>query len=637
MLINFTTEAFKEKPQKYNNLKFVEKDVTIKDMAIMVHDGHGFTSLYNVKNLVTSTKNQKNWKESQFIGYDIDKVNISMNDLYDKLNVKPSICYTTPSNEKEDGKYCYRLIYVLDKPINDIERFKFYYISFSQYLGISDLIDKKAKDCTRYFNGSYQCDLIINEDSIIDLTKYNLDKCCKNESINNIIENNEVSEMDIPLLYNKNNKEERGNIIVGCPKQTNPLCWIDYNKEIVDDFFNLDYKVFVYNYNCYDSFVNYEETPIELDDDEPFGYYPKDFRKIVRKPKYVTKNGKRQKQDVKLHDGEGRRRKLAINMIIRRLIYPNITFENLLYNMAYEISNYIDNSDGQLTKKIAFGICLKVMKYDLNDFYRNGFGIHEKANKMFINEEFCAKYNISKTKVRNMINASKLNMDSVIEKYYVSGMSASELYKIMKENKETISSKTCSRYVNKKEEVKKITDEDIIKVIDKTKSYRNNVRLVSERLGIEIGKDKVAKLLKEKEKRAMKKNFESDEEMMNFQLEMMKNKREREEGEKMLKEVTGSVPEPSEPLSSIDPTTIKDEEKEEPREENNEGKTLIHNKHYQELFDNIKPSMTWHEKDAMKSKIQMYLYFGRITKDEAQELIELLNRAKVYTVSCSCC
>ena len=47
--------------------------------------------------------------------------------------------------------------------------------------------------------------------------------------------------------------------------------------------------------------------------------------------------------------------------------------------------------------------------------------------------------------------------------------------------------------------------------------------------------------------------------------------------------------------------------------------------------------MTWHEKDAMKSKIQMYLYFGRITKDEAQELIELLNRAKVYTVSCSCC
>ena len=31
---------------------------------------------------------------------------------------------------------------------------------------------------------------------------------------------NEVSEIHIPLSYNRNNKEEGGNIIVGCPKQT---------------------------------------------------------------------------------------------------------------------------------------------------------------------------------------------------------------------------------------------------------------------------------------------------------------------------------------------------------------------------------------------------------------------------------
>lgn len=615
MIINISTKSYAHKPQPSDirTMTFNKVELKVKDLCLYISKGHAFTNIFNNKGeLKIKDKKIKNFKESWFIGYDVDHSNVSMKDFVELLSVKPTISYTTPSNGV-DG-YSFRLLYVLDEPITTNDEYKRIYDGYAQYLGINDIIDAKAKDSSRYFNGSKDCDIICNEENTI----------CLNDIRTIVKDINEVSEIHIPILYNKNNKkEDLGNITVGCVNQTKPLCWIDYNKEIVDDFFNLDYNVFVYNYNCYDSFVNYEETPIELDEDEPFGYYPKDFRKIVRKPKYVTKNGKRQKQDVRLHDGEGRRRKLAINMIIRRLIYPNITFENLLYNIAYEISNYIDNSDGQLTKKIAFGICLKVMKYDLNDFYRNGFGIHKDANKMFINEEFCAKYGISKVKVRNMINATSLNMDRLIENYYVSGMTASELYKIMKEKKETISYETCRRYVNKKEEVKKITDEDIIKVIDTTKSYRNNVSLVSERLGIEIGKDKVAKLLKEKEKRAMKNNvFESDEEMMNFKVQMMKNKREREDVEKIDLEGISSV---SEPLSSVDPTTIREEEKEEPREEIN--------KFYVDIEKRIKPQMTWHEKDSVKGIIQMNLFFGRITNEEAKTLSEKNNCSRLYMVN----
>ena len=45
----------------------------------------------------------------------------------------------------------------------------------------------------------------------------------ENESTNNINRVNEVSEIHIPLLYNRNNNriiKREGNIIVGCPKQT---------------------------------------------------------------------------------------------------------------------------------------------------------------------------------------------------------------------------------------------------------------------------------------------------------------------------------------------------------------------------------------------------------------------------------
>lgn len=614
MLINISKKSYAHKPQSFEirKMTFNKVELKVNELCSYIKEGYAFTNIFNNKGELTiKEKKIDNFKEAWIICFDIDHNDVSMNDFVETLTIKPTICYTTPSNGIEG--YCFRLLYALDEPITTNDEYKDIYEGLAKYLDIFDIIDAKAKDSSRYFNGSKDCNIVCNQENTI----------CLND-VRTIVKNiNEVSEIHIPILYNNNKKEDLGNITVGCVNQTKPLCWIDYNKEIVDDFFNLDYNVFVYNYNCYDSFVNYEETPIELDEDEPFGYYPKDFRKIVRKPKYVTKNGKRQKQDVRLHDGEGRRRKLAINMIIRRLIYPNITFENLLYNIAYEINNYIDNSDGQLTKKIAFGICLKVMKYDLNDFYRNGFGIHKDANKMFINEEFCAKYGISKVKVRNMINATSLNMDRLIENYYVSGMTASELYKIMKENKETISYETCRRYVNKKEEVKKITDEDIIKVIDTTKSYRNNVSLVSERLGIEIGKDKVAKLLKEKEKRAMKKDvFESDEERIKFQSEMMKNKREREEVEKIDVEGISSVPEP---LSSVDHTTIREEEKEAVTEEIN--------KFYVDIEKRINPEMTWHEKDSVKGIINMSLYFRKITEEEAKKLSEMNNCSRLCMVN----
>ena len=193
----------------------------------------------------------------------------------------------------------------------------------------------------------------------------------------------------------------------------------------------------------------------------------------------------------------------------------------------------------------------------------------------------------------------------------------------MIENKETICYKTCSRYVKKKEYVKKITDEDILKVIDTTKSSRKNVRLVSERLGIEIGKDKASRLIKEKEKRAMKRNvFESDEEMMNFQVEMMNRKKEREEAEKINVEPISSV---SEPLSDVEPTTIREEEKEEHREEIN--------KFYVDIEKRIKPQMTWHEKDCVKGIIQMNLYFGKITEEEAKTLSEKNNCSRLCIVN----
>ena len=67
MFLNITTEAFMEKPQSYSNLKFIQVETSIDGMAELIKKGHGFTSLYSVKNLVTKTKNKSNWKETWFL------------------------------------------------------------------------------------------------------------------------------------------------------------------------------------------------------------------------------------------------------------------------------------------------------------------------------------------------------------------------------------------------------------------------------------------------------------------------------------------------------------------------------------------------------------------------------------------
>ena len=305
-------------------------------------------------------------------------------------------------------------------------------------------------------------------------------------------------------------------------------------------------------------------------------------------------------------------------MVIRRFITPTLTIEDILYDIAYEITHFFDNKDGGLSKSRMFRTAIDAMSVDWNK--PNKLKDDYKCSKTFyVNKEYCIKYNVSVKQVRNEYIGKSRSKDPLVEAFYENGLTAIEVYNIIIDNGNEISKSKVYDWFNK--HVPKVSDDMIYDMIDANLSIEENKKILRDR-GLKFDNNKFNKMVNQKKKNV----FESDEEYFS----MMKDMRAKYNA-------ISCVPEPSEPLSSVDPTTIKDEEKEEPIEENNEGKTLIHNKHYQELFDNIKPSMTWHEKDAMKSKIQMYLYFGRITKDEAQELIELLNRAKVYTVSCSCC
>lgn len=540
MFLNITTEAFMEKPQSYSNLKFIQVETSIEGMAELIKKGHGFTSLYSVKNLVTKTKNKSNWKETWFLGYDIDHHKESMEEVYDKLTVKPSICYTTPSNK--DNDYCFRLIYVLNKPINNIDEFNNTYISFSYFLGIDEIIDNHAKDCTRLFNGSYNCKQIINKEQVIDLSKYNL---------------KDLSEIPIP----NNRKEKSMHYYVDLEKQ---IPNIKCDETIKKDWFRLDYPEFYKKYM--NKFVNRDRTYIEHTEDDPIIYIPKDDYLQVERTFYLDE--KKKFHLVIWKDGQHREYKIYNNMVIRRFITPTLTIEDILYDIAYEITHFFDNKDGGLSKSRMFRTAIDAMSVDLNK--PNKLKDDYKCSKTFyVNKEYCIKYNVSVKQVRNEYIGKSRSKDPLVEAFYENGLTAIEVYNIIVDNGNEISKSKVYDWFNK--HVPKVSDDMIYDMIDANLSIEENKKILRDR-GLKFDNNKFNKMVNQKKKNV----FESDEEYFS----MMKDMRAKYNA-------ISCVPEPSEPLSSVDPTTIKDEEKEEPIEENNEVKMKLYQLFEETIYKDI--------------------------------------------------
>lgn len=546
MFLNITTEVFMEKPQSYSNLKFIEKDVTIEGMANLIKDGHGFTSLYNVKNLITKTKNKSNWKETWFIGYDIDHNKESMDELYEKLSVKPSISYTTPSNK--DNDYCFRLIYILNKPINNIDEFNNTYLSFSNFLGINEIIDNHAKDCTRLFNGSYQCKQIVNNEQVIDLSKYNLKEYSKNERPFN----NTKREKEEAVLYGYSFLQRNDNKNV--------------NKEFLNDFYSMDYVDFYEKYYLKGNHINQVHTFIEDDGTKKYIYYPKDYVEICRKWDYVIIDGFPRKVKHIFKDGEGRRHILWENLMTRRKINPNLTLEDLLYCLAYEIYLYHDNSDGQLKKYIVFGIALRAINYDLNSYNPN----YTNKHKYKVSSAYCQIHKITtkeqKLKLMNEIQRELKSMSPIISMYYEFGLQPKDVFNLMINDGIQIKSVRTVQKWFKDNGIRELNTQEIFRLIDVNKTFAENSTYIRSKK-LHIGDKQLSIMINEK-KNMKNTVFESDEEMLRFQQEMMAKKMEREEGDNTSKVADTSNPEAPESVCAIDPITIKEEEKEEVIEQN---------------------------------------------------------------------
>ena len=598
MIINISTQSYAQKPQPSDirTMTFNKKELKVNELCSYISKGYAFTNIFNNNGRLTiKEKKIENFKEAWIISYDVDHNDASMYDFVDTLKIKPTISYTTPSNGK-DG-YCFRLLYILDEPITTNDEYKDIYEGFAKYLDIFDIIDAKAKDSSRYFNGSKGCDIVCNEENTIRLNDVRTIvkdiNQCENESTNNKTEN----------------IEDRA-VLVDDSFSHQPI-----DRDFINDFNSLSYRDFYEKCYLSGKYVSQEHTFVEDDGTNPIIELGDNFIEIIRKFKLVEFRGKKIPVRYKFKDGEGRRDKLWNNGMLRRKINPSLRFEDILYNLVSEVLLYYDNSDGQLNRTTIFSIAKSVMRFNL-DRYNPRI---KKRRSYIASSAYCQIHGISKRKAVAMYQAKKRSKAPLIEYYYREGLKPKDVEALIKESGEEINIRTIQNWYDKNG----IYDdkyEKIFQLIDTTKSKAENGKFIRSK-GFSIDDKKLLSMIKEK--KAMNNNvFESDEEMMNFQVEMMNRKREREEAENIDVDGISSVPEP---LSSVEPTTIREEEKEAVTEEIN--------KFYVDIVKRIKPQMTWHEKNSVKGIINMSLYFGRITNTEAKKLSEMNNCSRLYMVN----
>lgn len=441
MRISISHKGFETKPQskEISQMIFNVEDLSIEEFAQYISKGYCYCNIFNQSVITIKDKNKGNFRYSNIISVDIDHSNISMETALSLIITKPSIAYETYSNGK-DGLFSFRFVYCLNddvwiSKINAV--IDYFYDKVEAELNITT--DKRTRNPYQYFNGTFNKTVITN-----DIT-YNIFDLSLNKA---------------PLEHSNT----PSGIII--PKIEKRALKADYdNNPFIDDFFNLKYGELVSKYN--DSFINKEHSELSIaDEDTPLIYFPKDFREIRRYWYQTIHNDVKSSHIRRIKDGMGRRHKLFINGIIRRLIEPKLTFENILFNLAYEMYYYIDNKDKGISKTILYNLAKNIHNEDLTKY--NDLG--KSKRKYMANPLYCIKHNLNK----NTVSKMKINYDAVGELYDCS-ISDKENCKVMSEFGINIKPRTLRnwRYKNNIQSVHSNNKGDIEMYIQEDDSIMN--------------------------------------------------------------------------------------------------------------------------------------------------------------------
>lgn len=410
-LLSVSTQYFVDKNSiRWGSVEYRKLKMSIAQFVELVKKGYCFCHCFNVSDdsiVLQKDKRNDKFKEAYMIFVDIDDSIISIKDFITKLSYRPTVAYTTPNNhtQKSNWMYRFRLCYLLNQPITDVETYKQAYHSIIS--GIENDVkgfhnkDNCGQSASQQFsgNGSGNCE-VWKSSEIYNLTSLN-------------------TTTPIPKSETITHKAETTNI-------TGDVSISDY--EFMEDVNKLNPYDLIRKY--YEKYPFYERTPLEYVDG--YAILPQNYTQIRRKctfDSFYKDNGelKTWLKVKKIRDGEGRKRKLYTAALIRKQIYPNVSAEHLLFNLVVDRTYFYDNSDKELTNARLLDMAKRVVATPLEDIRIPLF----RPKEFEVDKKYCRLHGISPNEMKNSVK--KILKDQQIGECYDCSRSVKDNLQMMKE------------------------------------------------------------------------------------------------------------------------------------------------------------------------------------------------------------
>ena len=395
-------------------MRFVPKQLTIESALECAKQGKVFcyTFLSNKADGSLSVKDKKkeNFISTSAIIYDFDNMEVSMADFINSIQFKPSFAYPTYSDGK-NGLSRFRLAYVLDEEILGESDFNAVFHAIANANHFTPETKEQGgwdvRSVAQMYFGTTQA-----ESTYISNTVYSID---------------DFERYMVPVTVNgtSTKKSESKNL---------NTCQYAIDKEFLYNLYHSKYEDFFKSYfdSYYDNYTQSLETTLTLSDNEMWFEYPDDYVAVFRK--------REGKKVIQWNIGENRKKRLYITAQMMLHNCPELTIENLIYNLYVERKHYYNNADNKIDNQVLIDTAVNAFNRRINLNPSN----HSSYR---VNKEFWSEQGVGVHQAKGFIRRERKVQE--ILPYIDSYKTIKENYQILIDNGIDISVRTLQRMVTR--------------------------------------------------------------------------------------------------------------------------------------------------------------------------------------------
>ena len=368
--LSVSDQSFEKKLPKgspiYSKLTFTQQTVSLLQFLEIIRNGYMFCGVYDNKKFPNKGyETSKHLVSNNVVSIDIDDCDCPMRDFMTTLKYMPTFAYESFSNLEEGKGYRFRFLYVFDGSVNgETYRRLYHAICKANTIECSSNDTSTGSPYQKIWgtNGKRRDVICLGYIYHIDSFKEFMDdeKC--------------------PVPVYKKTPQHNNTLKLDTPRLTDKAFEEAWNNSINND----DVLSKMRHYQTYEcTQIDWKEGELWRDLEDTHYYEIKrkwEMRLVFNGGRY-----KRVPVNIRLKNGEHRRKKIFLSLMRRRLIDNTITLEHLCYAALYELHYFIDNSvkEDYITRNQLMQIAQTAYSTDLERYKEKlRKNKHFKINKM---------------------------------------------------------------------------------------------------------------------------------------------------------------------------------------------------------------------------------------------------------------